>query len=614
MKIHNPIKAVKSLFSRYIERLKSEENGAVMVIAAVSLVAFLSLTSLVVDVGLTYYQKSNLQNAMDAASLAGARYLPDQTRAKQVALEYVEKNGYDPSSVTVEFPTSSVIRVKDAFEGETIFATLFDIDSVHIDASAAAKFEEKRMNFDFDYLMFQGKQSDMNLGGGFQIDGNIFGNGNVNVNGGGGSGVSGVVGSAMTAYVNKWSCYYGAIESGCPHQDMPDWDEQIMDIMPTATSSMFNFPSISPHILPPPYKTYGTVYNSNYNINKIAEINTSMYVSGNLTTSDNNSTTTLLIILGDLYVAGNFQPTCALWVQGNVYVGQDFKATGYSSGDNFSITVQKNVYVEGDASFSCPLKVNGYFYAGGNLSLSGSTNVRQTFSDKVFVGGNINHSNTKATFNDPLYCRGSYTKNGNTTLTINDNAFIYGTVNWSNGGTYVYDDLYIYGNGVRSGSNVCYFSGPMTLMGDLYCGNGGGVSNVTLGFSGQGGYTIVGKIYCAGNVKTEQGGGGININGCMVAEGDVYFGGTPHMIEDDDNSTFSIYSRHGDVTFSPGAGYKVWGIVYAPEGNVAIRSSGEIYGSVVANTISSSPGSLKMGQNDRHLPFAKVMRIAILVE
>lgn len=614
MKMHKPIKTVKNLFSRYISRLKSEENGAVMVIAAVSLVIFLSLASLVVDVGLTYYQKSNLQNAMDAASLAGARYLPDQTRATEVALEYVQKNGFDTSSVIIEFPTSSVIRVKDAYAGKTVFATLFKINAVDISASAAAKYEEKRMNFDFDYLMFQGKESDFTLGGNYQINGSIFGNGNVNVNGGSGSGVSGVVGSAKTAYVNKWACYYGAIESGCPKQEMPDWDDQIMDIMPHATQAMFNFPSITAHILPPPYRTYGTTYNSNYNVNKIAEISTSLYVNGNLTTAYNNSSTTLLIILGDLYVTGNLQPTCAMWVQGNVYVGGNFKATGYSSGDNFSITVQKNVYVEGDASFSCPLKVNGYFYAGGSLTLSGSNSVLQTFNDKVLIGENITQSNTKATFNAPLYCRGNYTKNGNTCLTINKNAFIYGTVNWSTGGNYIYDDLYIYANGVSSGGNSCKFSGPMTLEGDLYCGNGNGVNNVSLVFSGQGGYKIIGKIYSAGNVKTEQGGNGININGCLVAEGDVNFGGTPHMIEDDDNSTFSIYSRHGNVVFSPGSGYQVWGIVYAPEGDVAIRSSGEIYGSVVANTISASPGGLTMGENDRHLPFAKVMRIAVLVE
>ena len=45
------------------------------------------------------------------------------------------------------------MRVSDAVEGKTIFASLFDIDSVLIKAKAAAKFVDKNMAVDFDYLM-----------------------------------------------------------------------------------------------------------------------------------------------------------------------------------------------------------------------------------------------------------------------------------------------------------------------------------------------------------------------------------------------------------------------------------------------------------------------------
>ena len=81
-----------------------DESGAVMVIAAFALVTFLTVASLVTDLGLRYYQKSRLQNALDSAALASVTCLPDKVRARNVALEYVQKNGFSTDDVIVEFP------------------------------------------------------------------------------------------------------------------------------------------------------------------------------------------------------------------------------------------------------------------------------------------------------------------------------------------------------------------------------------------------------------------------------------------------------------------------------------------------------------------------------
>ena len=152
------------------------EDGAVMVIAAFGLVAFLSLVSLVTDLGLKYHQKSLLQSAMDSAALAAARYMPDEQTAKQVALEYVEKNGFSTESVVVEFPSNEIVRVSDSREGKTIFASLFKVDSVQIKAKAAAKYVNKNMAIDFEYLMFHGDNTQFTLGGHYNLGGSIFGN------------------------------------------------------------------------------------------------------------------------------------------------------------------------------------------------------------------------------------------------------------------------------------------------------------------------------------------------------------------------------------------------------------------------------------------------------
>ena len=112
----------------FFKKFSKAEDGAAMVIAALSLVAFLSVVSLVTDMGLKYHQKSQLQSAMDAAALAAVRCLPDKTKANAVALEYVEKNGFSSENVVVEFPSDEIVRVSDSREGKTIFASLFDVD------------------------------------------------------------------------------------------------------------------------------------------------------------------------------------------------------------------------------------------------------------------------------------------------------------------------------------------------------------------------------------------------------------------------------------------------------------------------------------------------------
>ena len=82
-------KYIKKKFLRFAKK----EDGAVMIIAAFGLVVFLSLVSLVTDMGLKYHQKSKLQGAMDAAALAAVRYMPDEATAKRVARD-IQKIGH----------------------------------------------------------------------------------------------------------------------------------------------------------------------------------------------------------------------------------------------------------------------------------------------------------------------------------------------------------------------------------------------------------------------------------------------------------------------------------------------------------------------------------------
>lgn len=584
---------IKRIFQS--KKFVKSEDGAVMVIAALSLVAFLSVASLVTDMGLKYHQKSLLQSAMDSAALAAVRYMPDKTKAQQVALEYVEKNGFSTDSVVVEFPSDEIVRVSDSREGKTIFASIFDINSVQINAKAAAKFVNKNLGIDFDYLMFYGDNSQFSLGGHYNIGGSIFGNGNVNADGGSGSAVTGTVFSAQNATCNQYSVTVGGLESYVTKQSMPDFDEMIMAVAPTADEDMFikSYEHINSG------SRYINKYAADTTINSVVTINGSTYCPGNLSTGYGSE---LMTIYGDLYVAGDFNPQCPVYVTGNVYIGGNLTT---SWGKDFK--VGKTLYVEGDASLQGNTSIYGeYFYAGGNLT-RGSTYTLNCDCE-TYVGGSIRLDGA-STFNAPVYCMGDFVKGGSTLMTVNGNVYAYEKIDWQSGGTTVNGNIYVYGNSVSQSDDAANICGPMTLNGDLYNRKG------TLNLSGQGTYTIKGVLYSGGAISTNQGSSGIILSGCMIAEGDISIGGSTHTYNES-GATLSLYSRRGDIIlYSQQGGFELWGIVYAPNGDVALASGDfDIHGSIIGNTITSSPGGLNMTYNDRELPYSTGVKTAVLIE
>ena len=577
-----------------LRRFAKKEDGAAMVIAAFSLVAFLSIVSLVTDMGLKYHQKSMLQSAMDAAALAAVRYMPDEQTAKQVALEYVEKNGFSTESVVVEFPSNEIVRVSDSRESKTIFASLFKVDSVQIKAKAAAKYVNKNMAIDFEYLMFHGDNTQFTLGGHYNLGGSIFGNGNVHVDGSG-STVSGTVFSANNATYNQYSVTVGRLESNVNSQKMPDFDETIMSVVPQVTEGMFskNYQPISKSAF------YLNRYSAGATINSSLAINGNTYCSGSLSTGYNSD---LLIIYGDLYVEGDFNPQCPVYVKGNAYIGGNL-TTMWSQ--NF--IVGGNLYVAGNSTFQGDATVNGeYFYTGGNLN-RGAT-YKLTCECETYVGGNAT-LNGPTTLNGSVYCRGVFDKQGSVAMSARGNMYIYDTLKLQSGGTTVNGNIYVWGKNANAETPATDIAGPFTLTGDLYN------RKKALSLSGQGEYNIKGVVYSGGSLSTNQGSSGIILSGCMIAEDDILIGGSTHTYNEA-GATLSLYSRKGDITlYSQQGGFDLWGIVYAPKGNVALASGDfDIHGSIIGNTITSTPGGLTMGYNDRELPYSKSVKTAVLIE
>lgn len=75
------------------KKLVKNEDGQVLVLFALLMVVLMGFAALTIDVGMAYATKAKLQNAADAAALAGAQDLPNAGTAKNIAVDFAGKNG-----------------------------------------------------------------------------------------------------------------------------------------------------------------------------------------------------------------------------------------------------------------------------------------------------------------------------------------------------------------------------------------------------------------------------------------------------------------------------------------------------------------------------------------
>ncbi len=119
--------------------LAGDQRGAVSVLVAAGLVAFFGFAAISIDAGRAFVEKQRLQNVADAASLAGARALPDQAEAERVAREVVAQNGIpDGDRVDVTFPDGGSIRVAVRNPVEYVFAPVLGYNRSTLEAAARA--------------------------------------------------------------------------------------------------------------------------------------------------------------------------------------------------------------------------------------------------------------------------------------------------------------------------------------------------------------------------------------------------------------------------------------------------------------------------------------------
>jgi Flp pilus assembly protein TadG len=119
---------------------KLDNKGNVAILLCLVFTVLLGFTAYVVDIGLIYVEKVKLSNAIDSAVLAASLELPaDDIKARNVAIEYLQKNKVDPSKVTITISADKksiqMVGIKNV---NHFFAPIIGISSSNINASTKA--------------------------------------------------------------------------------------------------------------------------------------------------------------------------------------------------------------------------------------------------------------------------------------------------------------------------------------------------------------------------------------------------------------------------------------------------------------------------------------------
>lgn len=140
---------------RVFRRLVSNERGALLVMAAASMVAIISMAALAIDVGMLYSARTEAQRVADLSALAGAGSLlqsPNEPNgARAIAIDYASRNLIMHDSAVVQTGdvvidlnaqtvTVTVHRTRARGAGvSTLFAQVFGVNEVDVVASATAQ-------------------------------------------------------------------------------------------------------------------------------------------------------------------------------------------------------------------------------------------------------------------------------------------------------------------------------------------------------------------------------------------------------------------------------------------------------------------------------------------
>ncbi|NLB54091.1 MAG: hypothetical protein GX808_14300 [Syntrophomonadaceae bacterium] len=124
-----------------LAELVKSEKGAITIIMAAAMVVLAGMMALVTDAGLLYLNQTKMTNALDSAVLAGVQELPEHSElAIEVALDYAEANGLDPSEVTFDLNLDDYVLTGQATRNvNLLFARVLGFNNTDVSAQSKAK-------------------------------------------------------------------------------------------------------------------------------------------------------------------------------------------------------------------------------------------------------------------------------------------------------------------------------------------------------------------------------------------------------------------------------------------------------------------------------------------
>jgi len=339
--------------------MHDDERGSILVIVALMMVVLLGLSALVVDVGRVYGQERKLQNALNAAAIAGARALPDTTKATTAANTYFfQLNGYDLSTtppIAFSFSNSNgTITVAGKQTVNYIFAKVLGFSSSSIHLSAAAT--KTGVPLAFSYALFSGDPSHDLLfhGSSSSVSGDVHSNGGVTYDGSKLTVNGSVEAHNQITVTSGDDNITGSITEGASQIAMPDFSVTVEDIA----------------------KQGGTYYDGDRSYSSALDISSSMYVNGNLNFSNkcNLSGEGTIVATNNIDFGGSFvndsstNALCLYSVNGNItFTGDLSNGHGILYAPNGTVTING-----GNTTFYGRIIAKEIVINGGNFTIISS--------------------------------------------------------------------------------------------------------------------------------------------------------------------------------------------------------------------------------------------------
>ncbi len=328
-----------------ITNIIKNEKGSTIVLVTVMMTALIAMMGVVADVGYAFLEKQEIQNAVDAAALAGAQELPDISKASAKASELAQQNNLEQSAIQISFEDSNrKIVVESTKNIKFSFVSVLNIFNSHVGARAAAVISSGGI---FDYTLFSGSSNtDLKLNGNnILVDGSVHTNDDLKVNGNC-IRVTGISKAVKKIRVNGCRIYIPHREPYSSYVDMLDYTDEVKAQAEEA----------------------GQVFNSskNYNGNNV-HVDNSIYVKGSVHLNGNSIVGVgALLAEDDIHINGN------LITQG--------------SDDAICLYSERDIKVNGNS-----IVINGILYApNGEISLNGN-NIRingKVIGKTVKINGN----------------------------------------------------------------------------------------------------------------------------------------------------------------------------------------------------------------------------------